>query len=78
MIFIGERGDYGLVIEIRHGDGFVSRLTHCASPYVELEQHVFRGDPIAILAKQEEEAQPHLHYELLIDGIPFDPLPYFE
>ena len=78
VIFLGERGDYGLVIEIRHGNGFVSRLTHCASPYVELEQHVYRGDPIAILAKQENESQPHLHYELLIDGIPFDPMPYLE
>lgn len=76
VIFIGERGDYGLVIEIRHGDGFVSRLTHCSNPSVELEQHVYRGDPIAILAKQENDPQPHLHYELLIDGIPFDPLQY--
>lgn len=76
--FIGERGDYGLVIEIRHGNGFVSRLAHCSSPSVELEQHVYRGDPVAILAKQETEAQPYLHYELLIDGIPFDPEPYFQ
>ena len=76
--FIGERGDYGLVIEIRHGNGFVSRLSHCANPSVELEQHVYRGDPIAILAKQETESQPFLHYELLIDGIPFDPEQYFQ
>ena len=76
--FIGERGDYGLVIEIRHGNGFVSRLSHCASPSVELEQHVYRGDPVAVLAKQETEDQPFLHYELLIDGIPFDPEQYFQ
>ncbi len=76
--FIGQRGDYGLVIEIRHGNGFVSRLTQCANPSVELEQHVYRGDPVAVLAKQETETQPYLHYELLIDGIPFDPDPYFQ
>lgn len=76
--FIGERGDYGLVIEIRHDNGFVSRLAHCANPSVELEQHVYRGDPVAILAKQETAEQPYLHYELLIDGIPFDPEQYFQ
>lgn len=78
VIFIGERGDYGLVIDIRHAGGFVSRLTHCANPSVELEQHVYRGDPIASLERDENEAQPHLHYELLIDGIPFDPLQYMK
>ena len=76
VIFIGQRGDYGLVVEIRHGNGFVSRLAHCASVSVELEQHVYRGDPIAVLAKEESQAEPHLHYELLIDGIPFNPLQY--
>ena len=76
--FIGERGDYGLVIEIRHGNGFVSRFAHCANPSVELEQQVYRGDPVAILAKQEAADQPYLHYELLIDGIPFDPEQYFQ
>ena len=76
VIFIGKRGDYGLVVEIRHADGFVSRLTHCASVSVELEQHVYRGDPIAVLANDGSQTEPHLHYELLIDGIPFNPLPY--
>ena len=77
VIFCGERGDYGLVIEIRHGNGFVSRLTHCASPTVELEQHVTRGEAIAVLAASEEnDVVPHLHYELLIDDIPYNPQRY--
>ena len=76
VIFCGERGDYGLVIEIRHGNGFVSRLTHCASPSVVLDQHVYRGEQIALLALEENEPSPHLHYELLIDSIPYNPLQY--
>ncbi len=76
VIFCGERGTYGYVIEIRHENGFVSRLTHCANASVDLEQHVYRGDPIAVLALDENAGDPHLHYELLIDGIPYNPLRY--
>ena len=76
VVFCGERGEYGLVIEIAHGNGFVSRLTHCASPSVEIGQHVYRGDQIALLAREENEPSPHLHYELLIDNIPYNPLQY--
>ena len=78
VVFCGTRGEYGLVIEIRHGNGFVSRLTHCASPSVELGRHVYKGDQIALLALEETEPNPHLHYELLIDGIPFDPMQYLQ
>ena len=78
VIFCGTRGDYGLVIEILHGNGFVSRLTHCTAPTVEVDQHVYRGDRVALLAADENEDVSHLHYELLIDGIPFNPLPYLQ
>ena len=78
VVFCGERGDYGFVIEIRHGNGFVSRLTHCASPSVELDKHVYRGDQVALLACDETESEPHLHYELLIDNIPYNPLQYLQ
>lgn len=78
VVFCGERGEYGFVIEIAHGNGFVSRLTHCASPSVEIGQHVYRGDQIALLALEENEPEPHLHYELLIDNVPYNPLQYIQ
>lgn len=78
IVYCGERGEYGFVIDIDHGDGFVSRLTHCEDVQVELHQRVFRGDKVAVLAPLADATagKPHLHYELLIDGVPHNPVPY--
>lgn len=79
VIFLGYRPGYGHVIEIRHDSGFVSRLStdaHAAVPETELEKHVNKGDVIGTLPQIETAAVSVLHYELLIDGIPYNPLFY--
>ncbi len=76
VIFCGERPGYGMIIEIRHENGFVSRIASCANVTVELEQHVKRGSVIAQMPQTENREKPVLHYELLIDGIPYNPLYY--
>jgi murein DD-endopeptidase MepM/ murein hydrolase activator NlpD len=76
VIFCGERPGYGFVIEIRHENGFVSRISSCANVTVELEQHVKRGSIVAYMPQTDNREQPTLHYELLIDGIPYNPLFY--
>ena len=76
VIFCGERPGYGTVIEIRHENGFVSRMSPCVNITVELEQHVKRGAFLAAMPAAEGRQQPILHYELLIDGIPYNPLFY--
>lgn len=76
IIFCGERPGYGFVIEIRHENGFISRLSSCANVAVELEQHVKRGSIIAYMPVPEGRETPILHYELLIDGIPYNPMYY--
>lgn len=76
VIFCGERAGYGFVIDIRHENGFVSRMAPCADVTVELGQHVKRGSVIASMPAAEGKQAPILHYELLIDGIPYNPLYY--
>lgn len=79
VVFVGERAEYGTVIDIDHGNGFVSRLTHCQDVAVEVNQRVFMGDAVATLAPLAYgTGKPHLHYELLIDGIPYNPLYYID
>ena len=78
IVYCEERGAYGFVVEIRHENGFLSRLTHLKDVCVELQQHVVAGETIGVLAEDELSEKPHLHYELLIDNIPYDPLQYLD
>ena len=77
VVYCAERGAYGFVVDIDHGNGFVSRLTHLSEVQVELNQRVFIGDPVGKLAPDADGGKPVLHYELIIDGIPYNPLYYF-
>lgn len=77
VIFVGERASYGLMVEIAYGDGFVTRLAPFKQVSVLLGAEVTRGQQLGTAAlPQDEEAQPHLHMELLIDGIPYNPRQY--
>ena len=79
IVFMGERAGLGFVIDIRHDEGFLSRIAFDANtvvPGLVLEKHVSRGETIAFLPATEGENASVLHYELLIDGIPYNPLFY--
>ena len=78
IVYCGERGEYGFVVDIDHGNGFVSRLTHLTNVQVEMNQRVFAGDLIGSLAEDEDGGKPIFHYELIIDGIPYNPLYYID
>ena len=79
ILFSGERAGLGYVIEIRHEEGFVSRISFGAKPTGAepvLEKHVNKGDTVALLPETEGAKESILHYEILIDGIPYNPLFY--
>ncbi len=74
VVYCGERGEYGFVVDIDHGNGFLSRLTHLADVQAEYNQRVFAGDQIGVLADNSTAGKkPRLHYELIIDGVPYNP-----
>ncbi len=78
VVYCGVRGAYGFVVDIDHGNGFVSRLTHLSDVQVELNQRVFIGDEVGKLAEDEDGGKPVLHYEIIVDGIPYNPLFYID
>ena len=79
IVFMGERAGLGFVIDIRHDEGFLSRISFPAGTAAKglmLEKHVNKGETIAVLSTVEGAKTSVLHYELLIDGIPYNPLYY--
>ncbi len=77
VVFAGVRGSYGFLLEIDHGSGFVSRIAPLSQCTLRAGDTVEKGQSVGVLAAPEdEEAVPHLHMELLIAGIPYNPRQY--
>ena len=71
-----ERGGYGLMVEVDHGDGFVTRYAHLDSIAVSIGDTVAAGDKLGTLGASGNCREPHLHFELRIDGIAYNPRYY--
>ena len=74
--FTGRRGNLGLAVEIDHGGGITTRYGHAYRIFVERGQEVVRGQVIAAVGSSGRSTNPHLHYEVRIDGRPVNPLKY--
>ena len=74
--FIGRRGGYGRVVEISHGSDTLTRYAHLSEVPDTLEQgqRVMAGDIIGRVGATGTATGPNLHYEVLVDGRPTDPL----
>jgi murein DD-endopeptidase MepM/ murein hydrolase activator NlpD len=67
---------YGLMVEIDHGFGFVTRYGHASKLLVRVGQVVQRGDVIANVGSTGIATGPHVHYEVRLNGQPQNPLSY--
>lgn len=77
--FARERGSYGFLLEIDHGGGFVTRISPLADCALSVGDAVEQGQELGKLAPPvDEDVEPHLHMELLIDGIPHNPRLYMD
>jgi murein DD-endopeptidase MepM/ murein hydrolase activator NlpD len=73
---VGHKGDYGLLIDIDHGHGVVTRYAHLSKAVVRVGQTVERGEIIGNVGQSGLAAGPHLHYEVLVNGQPANPRRY--
>ena len=72
----GTDGGYGRLVEITHGNGYVTRYAHNAKLLVEPGQTVKRGDAIALMGSSGRSTGPHVHFEVLRNGRPMNPLSF--
>jgi len=76
VTWAGERGGYGQLVEIEHGDGYKTRYGHNQSLKVSVGDVVTKGQPIAVMGNSGRSTGAHVHYEVIRDGKQIDPLPY--
>lgn len=72
-----ERGGYGLVVEIDHGNGFLTRYAKLSGSLVKLGDRVEQGQTVGT-AGELESGGFGLHFELRIDGFAFNPRYYLK
>ena len=73
VIFTGAKAGFGNFIMIAHGYGVVSRYGHNAQNMVQPGQRIKRGDQIATVGMTGRTTGPHLHYEVVVNGISVNP-----
>jgi murein DD-endopeptidase MepM/ murein hydrolase activator NlpD len=72
----GNRTGYGNLVEINHGDGYITRYAHNQRTLVQVGQTVKRGDPIALMGSTGRSTGPHVHFEVVKNGRQVDPLTF--
>lgn len=65
--------EYGLVVELDHGNGYVTRYAHAHQLNVQSGDKILRGQQIATVGSTGRSTGPHLHFEVLYRGMPYDP-----
>ena len=66
-------GGYGIQVEINHLNGFVTKYAHLSQVAVKVGDTVQRGDVIGYVGSTGYSVAPHLHYEVIQNGIKLDP-----
>lgn len=74
VVFAGSRGSYGLAVILDHGDGLSTLYAHSSKILVTEGEWVNKGQVIALVGNTGRSLGPHLHMEMLINGVPYDPM----
>jgi len=72
----GPRAGYGVLVEINHGNGYVTRYAHNSAVGVAVGDTVERGQAIAVVGSTGRSTGPHVHFEVLKDGRQIDPMAF--
>lgn len=73
VCFVGEKGTYGNLIQIDHGNGYVTCYAHCSALLADEGDWVEQGQAVALVGETGRATGPHCHFEIRLQGEPLDP-----
>lgn len=76
VVLSGEKPGYGLVILIEHSDKIFTVYAHNSKNLVKEGVKVKKGEKIALVGQTGRATGPHLHFEIIVQAKPDDPLKY--
>ena len=76
VTFAGWDGGYGNFVIINHGNGLVTRYAHLSKIYVNVGDWVNQGSTIAARGSTGHSTGPHLHFEVMLNGVFRNPISY--
>ena len=76
VTFAGRDGAYGNIVHLQHGAGISTRYAHLHRFVVKEGQSVRRGTVIGYVGTTGRSTGPHLHYEVMINGVNVNPMRY--
>jgi murein DD-endopeptidase MepM/ murein hydrolase activator NlpD len=76
VIFAGRQSGYGLMVEVRHNHGFITRYAHLTRIRVNEGERVSRGETLGDMGCTGRCTGTHLHYEVHRNGTPVNPMTF--
>lgn len=76
VVEAGWNGSYGYTILISHPDGKKTRYAHLSRVMVSYGQSVTQGQVIGLSGNTGFSTGPHLHFEIIVNGMRVNPLDY--
>lgn len=76
VTFSGYKGSFGNMLVISHGNGVQTYYCHCSKLYVSAGTQVSQGQKIAAVGSTGNSTGPHLHLEVRINGVAYNPQNY--
>ncbi len=76
VVVEGREYGYGNMVEVDHGYGVMTRYGHNSKHLVKVGDRVKRGQVIALVGNTGRSTGPHVHYEVLLHGVPVSPKNY--
>ncbi len=73
VVYAGWKGSYGYLVEIDHENGYRTRYAHCSKIEVKVGDRVYKGQVIARVGSTGNSTGPHLHFEVLKNGVHVNP-----